>query len=980
MFFNKSIILFICISFNFLKAQPVGNFKNINSDEGLPSSECYHIKQDTKGYIWICTNKGVVRYTGKDMRLFTSAHGLKDNVVFSTYEDMEGRIWFRTSNGNLSYCFNDTIYEIAANPKITKILNKRIISKLYVDEKDNLWLTIYGTTNIIIIPKADNYKEPKLIERNKNELYFEINNSSEGLFSATNDIGLQKKILHIKNRKGSKELNLDHAPFRLFSNMVLINDSVFVVSTAGDQVILIKGNETMNIFFKNRVIDVFKVNEHQYWVSVYKEGIYKYDVTNTEKPVSHLFNGYTITSVLKDFEGGMWFSTLENGVYYKRSLDNHAYEFEGKETSTSIRFIKIENDKLLLGTDKPGLIAIDANLISTKVELGKSQPGYFINDINYYASTYFLAGYGGLKYFDANLKYKKEIPHIKDTKMPLPSSGINATFKQVKFIDKNKFILNDGYSISLVEDLNVTIKFTLPVKVISFSYDSTHQVIHVATKKGLYKIVSFDTLFAAGDLVLKEASIVKVLKYQPQKHLIATEQNGLYIESENKYRQIFYDKDLLINDIGIDTENNIWVATNRGLVYLQRTNNSFIATYIDKSDGLQSNEVNHVLCFKNLIWHTTRSGLYYFEPAKLIGTQVLPKIEIEEIKINNIITNKRMLNALKYNENNLTVSAKCLSYLPGSSARLSYRLLGYDTVWRSTGRENIIDYTNLPSGNYQLQIKGMNIKGLLSSDTKVIDLNIMKPLWLAWWFILLEVLITVTIIILIVRIYVLTIRNKEKKKTEINKMLADYQMTALRSQINPHFIFNCISSIQALMLKEQIETAYEYLQKFSKLLRVVLENSNKNITTLSEELQVINLYIQLEQLRFDGSFNYIEYIDPKIEITNVKIPYMLLQPIIENAIWHGLLHSDKKEKELVLKINSLKDKITIEIKDNGIGREKSKLYNEGGQKTSLGQNITSERLNIMNSGNGQTTLFEVVDLYDKNIAVGTTVKIELPAN
>jgi LytS/YehU family sensor histidine kinase len=162
---------------------------------------------------------------------------------------------------------------------------------------------------------------------------------------------------------------------------------------------------------------------------------------------------------------------------------------------------------------------------------------------------------------------------------------------------------------------------------------------------------------------------------------------------------------------------------------------------------------------------------------------------------------------------------------------------------------------------------------------------------------------------------------------------------------------------------------------------MVLENSKSNSITLRHETEMIDLYIELEQLRFDGSFTYVKSIDPSLDLDNVSLPSMLLQPIVENAIWHGLLHSYKKEKELAISIRkNASDDVEIEIRDNGVGREKSKAFRNAIRGTSMGSNITEERLKLLYEQGYNNAPMTIQDLYNENGEVaGTLVKLIIPA-
>ncbi len=205
-------------------------------------------------------------------------------------------------------------------------------------------------------------------------------------------------------------------------------------------------------------------------------------------------------------------------------------------------------------------------------------------------------------------------------------------------------------------------------------------------------------------------------------------------------------------------------------------------------------------------------------------------------------------------------------------------------------------------------------------------------------------------------------------------------MQALRAQMNPHFIFNCLNSINRFILKNNTETASDYLTKFSRLIRMVLNNSQQNLITLREELDCLELYIQLEQLRFNNFFRYKIKCADDVDAEYITIPPLLLQPFVENAIWHGLMHKEGRQGMLSVDITQEKEILCCKITDNGIGRAKvSVLKNEVREKRkSIGLKLTEERIKMFNNGNGKATL-EFVDLEDMNCnPAGTTAIIKIP--
>ncbi|HEX6225968.1 MAG TPA: tetratricopeptide repeat protein [Chryseolinea sp.] len=227
----------------------------------------------------------------------------------------------------------------------------------------------------------------------------------------------------------------------------------------------------------------------------------------------------------------------------------------------------------------------------------------------------------------------------------------------------------------------------------------------------------------------------------------------------------------------------------------------------------------------------------------------------------------------------------------------------------------------------------------------------------------------------------LTKKNNEIKEVKLKHQLAELEFKALRSQINPHFLFNCLNSINRMIVKGENETASLYLKKFSKLVRMILENGEVNRVSLENELALIEAYIQLEELRFKGKIGYEIFVDEKIEKENTFLPPMVLQPFVENAIWHGLMHKDTDEQgQIKIAVREDNEALLCTIEDNGIGRVRSEEFKEkNSDKTkSVGIKITEERLKLL-AKERLENLVKIVDLTDTvNIATGTRVEICIP--
>ena len=246
------------------------------------------------------------------------------------------------------------------------------------------------------------------------------------------------------------------------------------------------------------------------------------------------------------------------------------------------------------------------------------------------------------------------------------------------------------------------------------------------------------------------------------------------------------------------------------------------------------------------------------------------------------------------------------------------------------------------------------------------------------WFKILSLVLIVTVLFSFYKIRTRNIRKIEKEKAETESKIASMQMTALRSQMNPHFIFNSLNSIQDFIANYERDDALKYLSKFSKLIRSILNQSQNNNTTVTDELEMLKLYVELESLRFNHKFDCTFSIDEKINCDETQIPSMIIQPFLENSILHGFIG---REEDCHINISMYKegDKIKCVIEDNGIGRKKAMeiKQNKSYQHSGFGIKLTAERIKIMNKASGDKISFHIEDLIDKNgNAAGTKVELE----
>jgi len=309
--------------------------------------------------------------------------------------------------------------------------------------------------------------------------------------------------------------------------------------------------------------------------------------------------------------------------------------------------------------------------------------------------------------------------------------------------------------------------------------------------------------------------------------------------------------------------------------------------------------------------------------------------------------------------------------------RYYYRLDGAMDNWQQNENGHLAFY-NLSPGKYTLHVKGGNqYNDLLSNEDEVVI--IVEPYW--WqttWFKLSCLVFTIALATFLIRRRIVHIRHEASFKQKI----AETEMMALRSQMNPHFIFNSLNSIENFMMQNEKRLASSYLNKFAKLIRMILDSSRNELVPLAKDIDALRLYVDLEQLRFNNNFCFRLHVDPLLLNGDYKVPALLIQPYVENAIVHGLAHSERNDLSLTVSAILEGEYIHYSIEDNGIGRKLSSYYNQQNRShhQSVGLTITEERINIFNRKQHANGRVAITDLFDKNNeSSGTKVDILVKA-
>ncbi|HMI07060.1 MAG TPA: histidine kinase, partial [Flavobacterium sp.] len=426
-----------------------------------------------------------------------------------------------------------------------------------------------------------------------------------------------------------------------------------------------------------------------------------------------------------------------------------------------------------------------------------------------------------------------------------------------------------------------------------------------------------------------------------------------------------------IEGIALDNDNNVVFATGDGLHVYHPASDEIIR--ISQADGLLTDDL--IYGFKKLNDGTfalgTDNGFTVIDIKKLLEPKNLNRLELTEIKVDGIAretTSKSI--ELSKDENDMTLYFSNLSFSDKQKVLYRYKFKG-DKHWNALGNNPELTLNHIVPGNYELTIETGNHMGHWQSKTLKLEMVAHPPFYRSAWFFVLLAAIAIAIVVLMNRRFLA----RQRKEAQYMQKIRESEMQTLRAQMNPHFMFNTLNSINSFIIENKTEAASGYLTTFSKLMRNILEYSKEESISLSHELQALKLYLELEAVRLEHSFDYTIEVAKKIRNNEmVKVPPLILQPFVENAIWHGLNHKPTPGN-LYISVAEENQKLVIRIEDDGIGREAAKrLKKQQTSHKSYGIEITLQRILMLHPENA----VEILDLADENgNPSGTAVVITL---
>lgn len=967
--FTIFILFSVCVDISIAQY----SFENFDYTNGLPLDEVKEIVEDKKGYIWFGGSLGLSRFDGRNFTHYYRG-STKYNVAGNVVNDIK----------------------VTPSGKVVAVYDDNGIS-VYDHHSDSFRTKTYAASDSSSFPQQSIYF---VYIENDTSAYLGAN--KEGLFHINLNTLESKKIpidyiphdMHPDpansqsyfvtggglHRLNMSNLNLERLTSLGFTGIDIIKNEVWYsgYGVSVNRYNLNSGKEKKYKINSNGVIRGWTIVDRNLWVAT-PHGVEVIDtcsaklVTIMKAGINiHDLQGTFIYKIYKDSKNRIWVSTDGGISLYdptKSYFDRTPYLVNQSTGLTKL------NDADLLSLDFYGneIYKIKDRSEEIQVQI-KSELRGPLEFIRYQNRSLIM-------FFNGIGEYHENSNAISDFDSPYTQSKTRGLVDL--YIDKVKWLgIYRFKNMMLVWNIETnqrdTINFVSEPRGI-FSTKDGNVWIHGANLLWKYNLKSGN----ATEFKWKEEQYsslgLDILKIDniAETYWISTKINGIFKATYNGERfniiKHYTEKDGLINNNVVDTYldeyDNLFVLCRSNMLIFDKVRNRFVS--LGGTNDINFQVAHGVTAFDSTVYVLGfKSKSIDLRNVNLIKPKLNTIIErvqvngLSDIDFSNTHTN------LKYYENNINLSFSTIEFNNPSSIRHRYRIdTMIEWIYLDPGAKNI-QLSALAVGDYSFQLSTSNGNGEWSSPLEW-SFSIDPPFWKRWWFIL----FTLSLIAFLAYALYRARMNQLKKLNIMNLKVAELESESLRAQMNPHFIFNALNSIKAYIIKSNKEEAADYLTTFSDLIRAVLRNSKQKEISLKNEIEALKLYLQIENFRLNHKFDYNINISEDINIDRVAFPPLIIQPFVENSIWHGFVNKKTKGK-LDINICRMKDQLIIEVIDDGIGREASrKIEKSRGRERSFGIAITENRLNnIMNK-----TEIKISDLYQENgMSNGTRVEIHVP--
>jgi ligand-binding sensor domain-containing protein/two-component sensor histidine kinase len=963
-------------------------YKHFTIADGLPSNTIYNCAQDAKGFLWFGTDAGVVRFDGSRFSTFSPVEdGLSDTEILRTWSDSKGNVWFMGLNGSVCYYNGNRIINERTDQRLLQMRSSQYYLSMAEDKQGNLFFTGYREF-AILSPEKLLVKKDIPLENADTINGVSLFRDEDGGINVMSSAG---NIL----RKFKTDGQFDRVPvaYRFKSRAAYPTlRGTILYYTKDNQIIEFDGKKETLLYTPGILLNVSnlqKDSKGNLWIFDYKRGVFilRYKNQVYEEP-RLVLSDVGVGTIFEDHAQNIWISTNSTGIFcFPPYFDNnYSYIKAPGILSENLHAVFADANKYLWLGSQSGIVqefSLPDMVVQRSFSSGRS-----------YNRVLDITGNGeGLVFVcrdDSSFVVRTTERNASVLNVHLAAGAL----KRGVFIEPHQLMISSSAMLVLVSVKDTRFESVVLDK-LARNYGSCYDgfgKVWYSNEKGLFSFSYTDYLrsgqvnaiqIAAQAEFLKDR-ILDIVPLAKDKVAVASDGSGIGIIENGQLIRVITEKDGLASNIckRLSLAGNVLVvAGNKGLSLLVlRDNYNEVETVfkLDRTNGLASDEVRDVQFNNGLLYIATSKGLVILKLADLLKERSQPSLVYIESFVAGDSLNVLDGMQIPFDLRNLSLRFSCLNLDFYNQSLYQYSLQrGGTTNWVNTAT-GIIQFSNLAAGDYVLQIRARNRAGQWSAPM-VRRFSIKLPFWKSPEFIFLSAfLLLLAGGILFFYLYN-TRRKQEKEKLEMRHQVTLLENQALQALMNPHFIFNALGSIQSLLNQHQVEKASDYLTRFSRLVRMNLESASKNFISLEEELERLQLYLRLEKLRFGDQLSFTIKVHEGLDLEEIQIPSMLLQPFVENALLHGILPAMRRG-DIAIEIQPLHtDQLEVVIADNGIGINQSFATKAESTHESKGTTLTKERLFMLENLYGKKATLTIADRSTETPpATGTKVTMQLP--
>lgn len=922
-----------------------------SEEEGLSHANVYRITQDEKGFLWFSTNFGLSRFDGRRFLNYHTSDGLGSNMVLSMSEDRQGQKWVGTFGSGLSVLNQTGRFNPAA---YNNSLPKNI---LFSEEwRDARWIIGTDTVRTLFLERNGSVKRFLLPGRSghcvtfykmvrwKDAIYFLTDG---GIYQADASYQLVPFLTEIASGK--------------VTDMQVAGAGDFWIGKEGEILHVVQNKLQESFPLKGDEVTDMQLDRHgRLWISAADEGILlieQHQLRNLSANVS--IGNVLINDIFEDREGNIWFATHGEGVFRLNSLDFVRYGIEKRLMNAYCKALAPYGGDVYIGS---------FGNVSLWHE-GKLQP-VPIPDVKRHVFIYFIRIIDGELYIGTPFGLLRKRIGADAGTMLNPRKSSVGTLCMCRDAAGKIWLgsYSDLYWLNVDFLEKVTDGHPPTGKRINAVWADKTGTLWLGTEAGIYLRqgqADFQQLAAEG-----LGAVNSIYEDSASGDIWFAADNALAVYRNTKLTIVAKAQNTSpekFNTITGDTAGNIWAGSINGLLRIAPK------TLTVREYKTDLGEVLSIYCAGEQLFLGTVNGLSLIRPSGVDDKQA-PVVYITAAVTDTAQIYFPQSLRLPYRANKLRLEFSGLYFRFPKSVDYRYKIEGLDSNWRLTGNTSI-EVPALPPGTFRFVVSARKNGGVWGKAA-VLPITVATPLWRQPWIIGLSALLGLLLLYLIIRALVGRIeRRKRRQLLLFNKMLYLKQQ-ALGALINPHFIFNAMNSIQHYLNRADNKKANKYLADFAGLIRLTLQHAQDAFIALDTEVARLQLYLSLEQLRTGPDLQFRIELDEQLKHRQCLIPNMVLQPYVENAIWHGIIPKDAPGMLLIRCALSEPSIITVEISDDGVGYSEEAAKGKPG---SLGMSLTAERLELLQRLFDKTYTVSVRTLKDANgKAAGTTVKLVLP--